>query len=139
MAFLIKEGLIKGEELPAGELPRKIVEASNRRVFVHLRAGGIEIFHVAGFARIRGVFMACLRILTNPATLNSRRGNHGFVPYSHLLTAQPETPAFSMAGASGWAANDDINNLGTTLVINMAAVVSVVRYSAEPQFSFDAF
>ena len=90
MAFLVEEGLIKGEELPAGELPRKIVEASE------------------GF---------CLL----------------------LFTAQPEAPAFVLAGASGWAVNDWINDLGTTLVINMAAVVSVVRYSAEPQFSFDAF
>ena len=101
MAFLVEEGLIKGEELPAWELPRKNVEASKRRVFVHLRVGGIEIFHVAGFVRIRGVSIASLRILTNPATRNSRRGNHDFVHYSDATSAESGPPGSRPVVANG--------------------------------------
>jgi hypothetical protein len=42
-----------------------------------------------------------------------------------LFTAQPEAPASTKAGASGWAVNDEINSLLVPKVSDLGAVQAI--------------
>ncbi|MCX7398547.1 MAG: hypothetical protein NT138_12830 [Planctomycetales bacterium] len=51
-------------------------------------------------------------LLVSRRCFHPRERHVDFVaPCAHLFTAQPEAPAFLLAGASGWAVNGEINTM----------------------------